>query len=69
MIKFNACRLVIAKYSGTFAGRYVAAEFAVTTAVLPIVAHRASVLRTRTWQVCAANGVVNYVAFVCAVAI
>ena len=47
-MKFNTCPDVTAKYSGTFAGKYVAELFAVTTWVEPIVAHIGSVETTLT---------------------
>jgi len=48
LIKLRTCPEVTIKYSGTLAGRYVAALFAVTTAVEPIVAQIGSVLAIRT---------------------
>jgi hypothetical protein len=45
--KFKTCPDVTVKYSGTFDGMNAAEEFAVMTAVLPIVAHRGSVDATR----------------------
>jgi hypothetical protein len=46
-MKLSTCPLVTAKYSGTLAGIYVAALFAVTTAVEPIVAQIGRVETTR----------------------
>jgi hypothetical protein len=47
LMKLRTWPLVTAKYSGTLAGISVAALFAVTTAVLPMVAQIASVDATR----------------------
>jgi hypothetical protein len=49
-IKLSTWPLVQAKYSGVFAGRYVALLFAVTTAVEPTVAQTGNVETTRIWM-------------------
>jgi hypothetical protein len=53
LIKLRTCPDVTAKYSGELAGTNAAALFAVTTAVLPIVAQMPpeKLWTTRTWYV------------------
>jgi hypothetical protein len=48
LMKLRTCPEVTAKYSGKLAGTNAAALFAVTTAVLPMVAQSASVEQIRT---------------------
>jgi hypothetical protein len=48
LMKFNTCPGVQVKYSGTLAGMNAAELLAVTTAVLSMVIHRASVLAILT---------------------
>jgi hypothetical protein len=48
-MKLSTCPGLHPKYSTVLAGRYIAALLAVTTAVLSIVAHSASVDTSRTW--------------------
>jgi len=50
-MKFKTCPAVQAKYSGKFAGMFTDAEFAVTTAVLSMVAQIGNVEVTRIWYV------------------